>query len=69
MAYCQPINSVKELTGSSAQIREDREVFSNVRGSMARRAQACITHQGQPFQYLLCISTLKVKVLCTRTFF
>jgi hypothetical protein len=25
--------------GSSAQIREDREVFSKVRGSMARRAQ------------------------------
>jgi hypothetical protein len=38
---------------------------------MARRAQACITHQGQPFSAFTVnkVGTLKVKVLCTRTFF
>jgi hypothetical protein len=72
LVYSQPINSTEELTGrvvavvSSVQIREDREIFSKVRGSMARRPQACITHQGQHFQHF---TTLKVKVLCTRTFF
>jgi hypothetical protein len=51
---------------SSVQIREDREIFSKVRGTKARRPPACITHQGQHFQHF---TTLKVKVLCTRTFF
>jgi hypothetical protein len=56
LVYNQPINSVKELTGrvvaSCAQIREDREVFSRLRASIAWRAQVCITHQGH-FQHLL----------------
>jgi hypothetical protein len=56
LVYNQPINSVEELTGrvvaSSAQIREDREVSSRLRASIARRAQVCITPQGH-FQHLL----------------
>jgi hypothetical protein len=54
-----------------AQIREDREVFSKVRASMVRRTQAFIIHQGQPFSAFTVnkVGTLKVKVLCTRTFF
>jgi hypothetical protein len=59
--YSQPINSVEELTervvAASAQIREDREVFS----------MACIKDN---ICSIYCeYSTLKVKVLCTRTFF
>ncbi|GFV40391.1 hypothetical protein TNCV_4750571 [Trichonephila clavipes] len=52
-----PVNSAKELvariSAAAGEIRNTPEMLSNVRRSMKRRCEACITCDGHQFEHLL----------------
>ncbi|GFU92497.1 uncharacterized protein TNCV_4794261 [Trichonephila clavipes] len=57
LVYETPVNSAEELvariSAAAGEIRNTPEMLSNVRRSMKRRCEACITCGGRQFEYLL----------------
>ncbi|GFX10306.1 uncharacterized protein TNCV_4800051 [Trichonephila clavipes] len=57
LVYETPVNSAKELvariSAAAGEIRNTPEMLSNVRRSMKRRCEACITCDGRQFEHLL----------------
>ncbi|GFW47259.1 uncharacterized protein TNCV_57121 [Trichonephila clavipes] len=57
LVYETPVNSTEELvariTAAAGEIRNTPEMLSNVRRSMKRRCEACITCGGRQFEHLL----------------
>ncbi|GFY24861.1 transposase-like protein [Trichonephila clavipes] len=57
LVYETPVNSAEELeeriSAAAGEIRNTPEILSNVRRSMKRRCEACITCGGHQFEHLL----------------
>ncbi|GFW55852.1 transposase-like protein [Trichonephila clavipes] len=57
LVYETPVNSAEELvariSAAAGEIRKTPEMLSNVRRSMKRRCEACITCGGRQFEHLL----------------
>ncbi|GFU75697.1 uncharacterized protein TNCV_3712421 [Trichonephila clavipes] len=57
LVYETPVNSAEELeeriSAAAGEIRNTPEILSNVRRSMKRRCEACITCGGRQFEHLL----------------
>ncbi|GFT32354.1 transposase-like protein [Trichonephila clavipes] len=57
LVYETPVNSAEELeeriSAAAGEIRNTPEILSNVRRSMMRRCEACITCGGRQFEHLL----------------
>ncbi|GFS83580.1 uncharacterized protein TNCV_1657911 [Trichonephila clavipes] len=57
LVYETPVNSAEELvariSAAAGEIRNTPEMLSNVRRSMKRRCEACITYGGRQFEHLL----------------
>ncbi|GFW38398.1 uncharacterized protein TNCV_1332511 [Trichonephila clavipes] len=57
LVYETPVNSTEELvariSAAAGEIRNTPEMLSNVRRSMKRRCEACITCGGRQFEHLL----------------
>ncbi|GFS49081.1 uncharacterized protein TNCV_2409591 [Trichonephila clavipes] len=56
LVYETPVNSAEELvariSAAAGEIRNTPEMLSNVRRSMKRRCEACITCGGRQFEHL-----------------
>ncbi|GBO19365.1 hypothetical protein AVEN_111275-1 [Araneus ventricosus] len=57
LVYQTPVNSAEDLVASIAaaagEVRDTPGIFANVRSSMRRRCEACITARGRNFEHLL----------------
>ncbi|GFT90328.1 uncharacterized protein TNCV_193281 [Trichonephila clavipes] len=57
LVFETPVNSAEELvariSAAAGEIRNTPEMLSNVRRSMKRRCEACITCGGRQFEHLL----------------
>ncbi|GBN42496.1 hypothetical protein AVEN_156621-1 [Araneus ventricosus] len=57
LVYENPVNSAEDLVvriaAAAGEVRDTPGIFANVRSSMRRRCEACITARGRNFEHLL----------------